>query len=392
MSVHPQIRWARALALVSALFLATGIGLGQRLDALDDAPRKLPVLEKHRHWQVVDLSPDGRFWIVWVRPKKYVAVFERASGKELKRWPVDEVGPNDIWFTPDPTRIVIQDTLLADLTVKTSIFNVEQGTTSNPCKTARRSYLKPLRPLRDDVVLGFRRDTLGEWGSANAGTLLKTALRNCSTQASIRLTYVVNEIAVNPDLSLMAHTGEGIWLRDLETLDGRVHIPDEPGWSFEDIEFSRDGRTLAVRAERAGRKHGDPQTFRVLVHDVTTGKLLRSLDIPRACRGLAIAPNSSLLATSCWEERKRLGRKSARGIVSLYDYHSGEELAYAILPWEKLGPMGISGVVHSILFTPDGKQIMADTYSTRVWTIPNELVRGPDGGAQCATCAHTTAP
>ncbi len=170
---------------------------------------------------------------------------------------------------------------------------------------------------------------------------LDGAVRSWSNDAS--------RVVASRDYNLYAvasHGGQVAFCGDSRSVDfvtgQRLELPS--GWCMA-LAFSPDGKTLAV----AGSEKS------VLLFDVASGKLTRTIDTKRDSEAVTWSPDGKVLASGAVD-------------VSLWNPSDGTLI-------RKLAP---SARIRSIAFSPEGTRIAAASYdkAVRVWnTATGELIR-----------------
>ncbi len=165
--------------------------------------------------------------------------------------------------------------------------------------------------------------------------------------------FPVQVVAFSPNRKLLASAGAGytvrLWNLDTGKEEQRLGKDLQPalqdrGFIIETryLAFSASGRTLT-----AIRSNGNLHQW-----DVTTGKLLRSLNGPPAPI-VTSSPDGTLVASGLWE-----------GKVVLWDARTGAEVRQLI---------GHQGQVTALAFSPDGKQLASGSADTTIllWDTGN---------------------
>jgi RNA polymerase sigma factor (sigma-70 family) len=113
------------------------------------------------------------------------------------------------------------------------------------------------------------------------------------------------------------------------------------------LAFSPDGAALASGGSESS----------VRLWDTGTGKQLNALaGHQERITAVAVAPGGKVIATAAWDHS-----------IRLWDADTGRELRrFSRTPSEKL-PFGTSKDVYSLIFSPDGKWLVAAGYENKVW-------------------------
>jgi len=256
-------------------------------------------------------------------------------------------GAAAIGFTPDGARLVTRGDD-GSLTV----WDAETGHRSATLGTARPSSATPVA-----LSVGAR----GDVASAIQGEVTVRSLERTGAEVDVSATAWVEDVAWNPDGSLLA----------LARSDGRLEIVNKagramtelagaPGFRLRSAEFSPDGSLVAASRVSADR----PGTGReqVTVWDWREQKVVREI---RASGKLAFSADGSLLAIA-----------PVFGPASVWDLGSGEEVARLV---------GHTGGVTDVEFAPNGSVVATGSAdgTVRLWDaetgVERLLLRGHRG-------------
>jgi len=351
--------------LVPAAVLLLFVSL---LEAVSPVPRELSLVDEYRNTNVLDLSADGSRMLIYARGR--ITIFDLNEKRKIASWKTAG-WPEVAWFAGTDDSVYYHDSLNS----LPRYLNVENPKAIKVC--TRRGLFEP---VDDRFAFGFG------WARDNP-PFLKISLKDCSIIEEADLGLAKGVWAGGPAVwlstdrfaCLTSRWVDGVtvqlpeetelWVRDLANFEVAAVVEDEEGWQFNSITFTPDGSQLFVRACKWDLSvPSDERTCRFLVMDSSSGAVVRTLDLPDAHSGLVLSPDGNLIASATRETELRKGKQYVRMRVKLYDFHSGQELAWGDLPWRKEPRLTF------LNFSPDGTKLYASSKHTRVWEIPDTLL------------------
>jgi hypothetical protein len=296
------------------------------------------------------------------------------GGKELASVPVGFL-PRVRYF-PDESRIIFSHELNGSFQGRIAAFGGEDTT----CLEGRPAVeIRGITPISEQEVIGLRE-------SRRVHTFVRLKSSDCSiveespadpaapgsmfrgdffSQPAVSLNrevagYFVGLPKSGPKVLILRRLSDAVIFQ-------RIEAPED--WLFWGLRFTPDSRLALVDAYRRDRSPGEPDArHRVLVYDVSSGRLVRTLDID-ARDGLAVSPDGRLLAAgSSSRESTRFGDTRVKAVAVLYDFESGRELSRAEHSWFKTSP-GMRGTLTGLEFSGDDQYLITSTQDVRVWRI-----------------------
>jgi WD40 repeat protein len=212
---------------------------------------------------------------------------------------------------------------------------------------AERNSKEPVLTLRRDgkVIVSARRVSASAPSSSNPGPG-RTILGGKPSSSAWSL-------AISPDGKTLLSGHQGflrVW--DLPRLTERFNVPT--GKTVRRVALTPDGSTIASAeyAQVNGKTMGN-----VVIRDGKTGETRRAMAPVQAIHGVAISPDGKVVVSSSWSEWD----------VRVWDVEKGEQVGTL---------KGHSGVVGTILFSPDGKTLAsAGDNSVRIWDVDTGATR-----------------
>jgi serine/threonine protein kinase/WD40 repeat protein/Tfp pilus assembly protein PilF len=290
-----------------------------------EMPRAIPI-----NWS---FSPDGRE-LALGRTDSSIVFYELGSGHLLRRWTEHPVATGTLAYSPDGSKLAIQDRELDKIRIVASDSGRLLATLSQPSLNADHFAWNPRRPNLLAVAYG-------------TGVISVCDVEKGQQTAILRgESYSGTVIAYHPDGEILASRGWHNTLRLWDTRTGRQLLSRPSSWS-PTLEFDRTGRRLGAEA---------------------TSEAVRILEVADAteCRSLVREP---------FREEDRhgpvaidpLGKRAVTtgSAVTVWDLPAAE--AVATLP--------VTGAVHSVLFDASGA-IVTELPSLLRWPV-TEVPDGP---------------
>ncbi len=316
---------------------------------------------RFRHGDVIDalaLSPDGRIVATGSRDQT-LRLWDRATGRELRRLPGHEGNGRSAAFSPDGKT-------LATLAGEPRVLRLWDVPTGRELRRLRSPFAWMLHvafsPDGKTVAASSDKHRVALW-EADTGRLLRLL------DGGEKLTFAV-PLAFSPDGRYLASGGkaEALWLWDVKTGKEVRRFLVEPPLPKEKTEsphflglvsavaFSPDGRLLASASKDAP----------VRLWDVATGKEVRLLRGDRfGAFALAFSPDGKALASG-----------EVMGLVRVWETATGKEVRQL---------RAHTGNVSGLAFADDSKTLVAARDSTvRVWDVRSGVETVPDRGHTAA--------
>jgi WD40 repeat protein len=261
--------------------------------------------------------------IASVSPDKTIKLWEVASGGEVHTFSINEVGMNDIAFSPDGSLLASSE----------AIWDVASKQVAH---TLDRGKYGPVVFSPDGSILAvaYFGQPITLWDVAS-GQVVRT-LDNQAGNFALSLDFSAD----GGLLAVGGHLNGTVTLWDVENGQIVRTLAHDTRSNFHGVAFSPDGRLLATAATEGTTK----------VWDVASGQLVLTLR-RTGCYAVTFSPDGGLLATAGCDRT-----------VKLWDVASGQLLRS--LPHDD--------EVMSVAFSPDGALLASGCYDNQIylWGVP----------------------
>ncbi|MAU01573.1 MAG: hypothetical protein CL608_30920 [Anaerolineaceae bacterium] len=284
------------------------------------------------------------------------------SAGEVRIWDISEAGIGEVLNIADASRPVALHSETHTLVTFTpdGLVNIWDSATGNllhtfdtQLQTHNRRSVTAVSPDGHYLARGSQDNIFGLW---DLTTQQEVYTRTAHIAGDVGGVYDgILGIDFSPDANYLATGGADgfvkIW--DIETgekiYEWRVDPRDANAtWSEEgqangvtNVKFSPDGRYLAASTDETLTNAEDNQTALIKVWDMESYEEVTVIeDIPRRIWGLAISPDSKLIAGT-----------GGSGVIKVWDITTGEEVANL---------EGVPETVSRVAFSADGSQLIID--------------------------------
>jgi hypothetical protein len=357
----------------------------------------LAVLAEYPQKCLLDVSHDGKLLLVWAvstpvglfripwggsgvsnQPSgDQLIILDQAGGKVRATTPIESF-PRNAFLLPDSSGALFEQ-FGSKYGSQRLFWSLADNQINEFCpKEPIPGGL--LFPMRNGFMVGYSRDL-----ATRKSTLIKVSRESCTSSATAPADdddaqAEIGFIDFAPSEDLFAYeimvsrdgkrqfSGE-ISVRTTADLSVHQRLRAPTDLRFLKFTFSADSRFIAAGAITYRNSDSPDAKLKVLVYEVSSGKLLRSFNVD-ARNAIALSRDSKLLAVASKATRGE-NRRFVQAQVSIHDFQTGQKLAFGSYPWmEEPRNNPWVGDIQRMTFSPDGRKLLTTTYDTRIWRVP----------------------
>ncbi len=301
-------------------------------------------------------SPDGQL-LAWGSDDTTIRLMDVKTGKELISLVGHTDGVNDVAFSPNGTAIASISE--REGTLRLWGLPLAAAVPATAVLTSTPAPIALTRPPAQFII-----------SPGNAATLTQ--------RTSIQLDGYPSSLAFSPDgkqfIVTAGTSGTALRFYDLQTLE--ITRQFDIGYFSSHVAYSPDGTLFAASSASSGDRG-------VKVWDMNTGATVQHFEALAEVNGLAFWPNTKLLAVTPGK------------VIKILNIETGQEV--------KTIPLSTYSTIGNLLFTPDGKSLIATTtdklmlVDTATWKVqqlddsaPMRTALSPDGTKLVAVYSGAT--